>query len=284
MANRLTVTFIDVGTGDSILIESENSKGQILYALVDCNDTADEQSSLLFLKRLLQRRNVLFTRPVRIFRFVLVTHTHADHCSGISRILRTFGCDYLLYSGSSNRNDPQLAQIFRYRRRRGTRLGAIQPVRRGLNLSHVPFGAVRLAALWPSQNFRGTENDHSVVLTLTLKKVTFVLTGDVSAARALAFARMLNRRIRVFQVPHHGAINGTFDNGGNTPWVTHFSKMGAPDYLAISCHRIPYGHPDIAVLNAFTASVPTASIRRTDQHYHLVFETNGTNVRSYYTH
>jgi beta-lactamase superfamily II metal-dependent hydrolase len=283
MPDRLAITFIDVGFGSSIFLECEEANGNRVYALVDCNDSSNEWNALLFVKRFFQRNNIDFGRPHRAFSFVLVTHTHADHIAGIGRMVRTFGCDFLLYSESSSTSDLQLAKLLQYRKRPRARLGAIQPVRAGLPLAHIPFGPAVMTVLWPPQNFRGVENDHSVVLSVRLGQVAFVLTGDVSAARFTQFITAVGADTKVFQVPHHGAHDGTFDNG-NTPWVTHFANIGTFPFLAISCHRVPHQHPDPTVISKLTASLSPAPIRRTDKHFHLKFETDGTNVVSYYTH
>lgn len=285
MATRLAVTFIDVGSGDSILIEAEDADDNRAFALVDCNDTVHEKSSELFLKRFFERKSIPYRRPApRVLRFVLLTHTDADHASGVPRIIRTFGCDFFLYSESSNAAEAELAQIIRYHKRPAPRLGAIETVRQGSALSHIPFCGVDLSVLWPERNFHGSENDHSVVLSLALGKVTFVLTGDVSADRARQFVSLIPSTTELFQVPHHGAADGTFDRRKGTPWVNYFSQRYEPQFLAISCHTSPYGHPEPRVINLLNSSLGGSEIRRTDLHYHLTFETDGSVVRSYYTH
>ncbi len=286
MPQRLAITFLDVGWGDSILIEAEDARSNCYYALVDSNDTLNQPSSLLFLKRFFERKGVSYRRPEpRVFRFVLLTHAHADHASGLPRLLREFGAEYLLYSSSSSPRDPFLAQILRYCRRRGARLGATEAVYHGKSLRHIPFGPVSLSVLWPECGFSDSnENNHSVVLALTLKKITFVITGDINADLAPRIVRHIPANTKVFQVPHHGAENGTFDASGATPWINHFVQGSIPDHFALSCHPRPHNHPHGAVINELTNQLPSAAIRRTDRDYHLKFETDGATVTTYYTH
>jgi len=148
---------------------------------------------------------------------------------------------------------------------------------------------VTVAALWPDPGFVHTdENNHSIVLALTLNKVSFVLTGDATADVWPQIVPRLPARTKVFQVPHHGALNGTFDRGGTTPWVTHFAAGTAPGRFAVSCHPEPYGHPHVNVVTAlsgrFTRPHGRSVIHRTDLDYQIRFETDGSKVRSYYTH
>jgi hypothetical protein len=51
----LSATLVDVGWGDSILIESVEDAGTRHFGLVDCNDYETERSSLIFVKRYLER-------------------------------------------------------------------------------------------------------------------------------------------------------------------------------------------------------------------------------------
>jgi len=52
--SELSITLIDVGWGDSILVESVTEAGERHFGLVDCNDTSVSRSSFLFVKRHLE--------------------------------------------------------------------------------------------------------------------------------------------------------------------------------------------------------------------------------------
>ncbi|NLE04889.1 MAG: hypothetical protein GX638_08820, partial [Crenarchaeota archaeon] len=67
---------------------------------------------------------------------------------------------------------------------------------------------------------------------------------------------------------HHGSINGTFD--GNKPaWIDYCKDAS----LGISSHIRPYKHPDPEVIEFLKEQ--NAKFFRTDEHYHLTFETQG---------
>jgi hypothetical protein len=52
----LNVTLIDVGWGDSILLESIDSNDNSYYALIDSNDSTNFRSSYIFLKKYLVKK------------------------------------------------------------------------------------------------------------------------------------------------------------------------------------------------------------------------------------
>lgn len=54
----LRVTVIDVGWGDSLLLEADNSSGPY-YALIDSNDTSTLRSSYIYVKRFFEKRKLL---------------------------------------------------------------------------------------------------------------------------------------------------------------------------------------------------------------------------------
>jgi beta-lactamase superfamily II metal-dependent hydrolase len=279
---RLAITLIDVGWGDSVLVEADDNRGTY-YGLVDSNDTMHTRSSYIFLKRFFERAGKSTSRPHTTFEFVLLTHAHADHAEGLPRIIREFGAKRFLHP-SSNAH-PLLAQILRYQRRRHSRLGQTQSINRTTNLTQISFGAVRLNGLWPPPaTIDPDENNNSIVLALTLGDVSFVLTGDATAEVWPKIVPNLPRNTRVFQVPHHGARNGTFDSTNATPWLSHFQGQKVNLHVAMSSHTRPHRHPHQDVINVLNATIPAIESFRTDVHYHIRFETNGKDVRVHYSH
>jgi beta-lactamase superfamily II metal-dependent hydrolase len=139
------------------------------------------------------------------------------------------------------------------------------------------FGPATVEVLWPPPGYLATnENHHSVVLSVNLGSVTFVLTGDAEADVWSRIVRKLPTRIHVFQVPHHGAYNSLFTTTGATPWLNHFVSGGRTPHMAMSSHIVPHSHPDPSVVAELDRNGITYN--RTDENYHITFETNGTRV------
>ena len=52
---ELAVTIIDVGWGDSIMVESRDDAGDRRFGLIDCNDYERQRTALPFVKRYFER-------------------------------------------------------------------------------------------------------------------------------------------------------------------------------------------------------------------------------------
>jgi beta-lactamase superfamily II metal-dependent hydrolase len=282
----LRVTLIDVGWGDSIFLESVDRAGVQRYALIDSNDTPGVKASFTFLKRFFERQaartGAPFALPVPanqpLFDWVLLTHAHADHGQGLKRILKEFGAKRFLYT---NRLNPPvfLASLLRYART-SARVHHYQEIDDRI----VPFrfGSATVGVLWPPYGYASTArnvNNTSAVLNITLGDVTVVLTGDAEADVWTHLSANLPASTRVFKVPHHGSTTGVFTSGLQTPWL---NQISANVILALSSHVTPYGHPDPQVENVFQAR--GKQVYRTDYHYHITLETDGTTLSTCYSH
>ena len=279
---RLSVTLIDVGWGDSILVESVDDGGERHFALVDCNDYETERSSLVFVKRFFDRALIDFEANRPNFEWVLLTHGHADHARGIKRMLSTFGTRHFWYPKSVA--STTFGALLSYANR-SDRVQHHQSIDTTKVLDpSINFGPVSLAVLWPDHDQVDTsnENNNSVVLAMTLGDVTLVMTGDAEAENWPTIAPRLPATLRVFQVPHHGGRNGLFDPADDSPWLDHLSSAAVPPRMALSSHIRPHGHPHPDVVNALTGA--DFDVFRTDMQSHLTFSTDGTTVDVQYSH
>lgn len=269
---KLSVTLIDVGWGDSILIESEDANGDSHFALVDCNDSKYEQSSYLFVKRFFERREIDFEDVKPNFEWVMLTHGHADHARGLKQMLRKFGTRNFWYPKSVPSTTYGTLLSYANRSSNVRQHQAIDSSK--LLNPAIDFGGVTLEVLWPDHDAIDTriENNNSIVLALTLGEVTFVLTGDAEAENWDVINGRLPDTVRAIQVPHHGGRNGIFDGASHTPWLDHLAPS-APR-LALSSHIRPHGHPHPDVVAEIAARGLEAF--RTDEHYHVTFTTDGT--------
>lgn len=277
-ADVLRVTLIDVGWGDSILLEAKDEQGDSHYALIDSNDTANIRSSYIFLKRFFEREIPGINLPTQdpLFDWVLLTHAHADHGQGLKRLLREFGTHQFWYPKSNSRA-VYFTDLLRYARR-SSNVRHHQAVDKTKQPGS--FGKVAMEFLWPPHNhLPPNENNNSVVMSLTLGDVAFVLTGDAESDVWRTLAPQIPNETVFFKVPHHGSDDAMFDSAGNTPWLT---QLGGNAQLGISSHVRPFSHPSSSVVRLLNNSGKT--YYRTDKHYHITVATDGQNIRTKYSH
>ncbi len=272
----LDVIFIDVGWGDSILIEHEDNQGNKHFGLVDSNDSSESLSSYTFIKQHFEQKEISLGRKPA-FDFVLLTHWHTDHYSGLKRIIKKFGTKYFWYPKSWTDN---MAILLKYARR-STRIETHEAV----NLDKIPpkFGDVTLKFHWPPYKAVGPYDDNpnntSVVMEMDYSRVRMMLTGDCHAEN---WNRIMQNttpvRLRVFQAPHHGAKNGMFYRGG-TPWLDFIRKRTK---IALSSHIHPHKHPNEDVIKELDNQ--NRRHYRTDEHYHLTFEVRNGKLSTKWSH
>ncbi len=273
--SKLRVIMLDVGWGDSILIESEDSQGKLHYALVDSNDTTSNRFTLNFLKRRLQTLGIDYRDQKPFLDFVLLTHGHADHGQGLKAVMQEFGTKQFWYSKSTNWSSMGSLLSFAKRSSNVVHHQAIDD-----NRILPDLGDVKIDVLWPIYRnpSEHDENNNSVVMTLTLDDTTFLLSGDAEKEVWQYIASQIPANTAYFKVPHHGSVNGSFD-GANPAWLQNCPALAM---LGISCHVGRFGHPHQEVIDLFESH--GRYYLRTDEHYHLVFETDGQNTQSFYHH
>jgi competence protein ComEC len=72
----ITITFKDVGQGDSIIIEWEN-EGKNKIAIIDCKKAYGKNPVLEYIK----------TKGTKEIAFLLLSHPHLDHFSGFTELI-----------------------------------------------------------------------------------------------------------------------------------------------------------------------------------------------------
>lgn len=275
------MTLIDVGWGDSILIESQDNHGKYFYALIDSNDTIYFRSSFIFIKKFFERKKIQPHSDKPLFEFVLLTHAHSDHGQGLKGIIKAYGTKRFWYPKSLTEDgvNVNLAKLIRYSNRCKNKVQHHQAVDNTKILKKL--GDVEMKILWPNYDEidrkNENENNNSVVLLLRLNNVSFVLTGDAEAEVWHQISDKIPKNTRFFKVPHHGSVNGTFDGNKKARWLYDCPKTA---YLGISSHIKPFNHPAKKVVNL----LKNRSCFRTDMHYHTTFSTYGSKVEVKYSH
>lgn len=256
----LRVTLLDVGQGESVLVETPAGA-----VLVDAGG-APFGSRFDIGGRVVAP--ALWARGIRRLLALVVTHGDPDHVGGAMAVMRDFA-PRELWVGIDVPGHAPTAALAREAAGRGVRV-----VHRRAGEALV-LGPVRLRVLHPAEpgwERRRVRNDDSVVLELTVGDVAVLLTGDIGAAiedGLVGRAGLLGpARTRVLKAAHHGS---------RTSSSAALVAGWPPQVVLVSCGRgNTFGHPSPEVLTR--ASRVGARVLRTDRHGQITIETDGAGV------
>ena len=257
----LTVTFLDVGTGDAILVQAPGNHN----LLIDGGGTYDGRFDVG--ARVVAP--VLWDRHIRQFDLVALTHTHPNHARGLVSLMRLFPTEHLLTNGTPMQKG-YLRDILAAGESWNTRHHRVPGGRREWH-----WGDLRLTVLSPpgaAEQARTTwnpksENDRSLVMLLQYGEVRILLTGDIQhATESWLLAHRAELHADVMQVPHHGSKTST-----QPDFVRHVRPRDG--IISLGAGN-PYGHPHPGVLK--TLREQNVRVWRTDIHGAVTVSTDGS--------
>jgi len=237
----LRVTFLDVGQGDSVLVEAPGAA-----VLVDEGPPeADVAGQLRHL-------------GVRSLTAIVLTHPERDHIGGAARVLDRLAVGTLLEPGIEAPTPYRDAALDEARRR------AVQVV--VIHAGEVfRVGKLRLRILWPDDPGLPSENpnEHAVVALASYGATDVLLTAD---AESDVTSQLQLRPVEVMKVAHHGSED---------PGLPDLLRVLRPRLAVISvgAHN-DYDHPRPETMAAL-AAVPGLETLRTDENGRIVVESDG---------
>ena len=263
-SHLLTVTFLDVGTGDAILVQAPGNHN----LLVDGGGTYDGRFDVG--ARVVAP--VLWDRHIRHFDLVALTHPHPNHARGLVSLMRLFPTEHLLTNGSPMQNG-YLRDILtageKWNTRHHTAPGGRREWQWGdlrLTVLSPPSAAEQARTLWNPKS----ENDRSLVMLLQYGEVRILLTGDIQhATEGWLLAHRDDLQADVMQVAHHGSKTSTHPD-----FVRHVRPRDG--IISLGAGN-PYGHPHPGVLK--TLHEQKVRVWRTDIHGAVTLSTDGSTYR-----
>ena len=244
---RLHVTFLDVGQGDAILIQTPDGKRLLV----------DGGPDPTLLPAALARRLAPWERTLDL---VALTHPDEDHMAGLLPILRGYRVGLILDTRIPRETPTGQAWLELVAPLRAT-MHHTPPTtpdasRLAFDVSCLEYptpgtlldlgSGARLQVLHPPEALlQGTpsdDNNNSLVLRLAYGRVSFLLTGDLGLEGEAYLLRQedLPLQSTVLKVSHHGAKEGT---------TARFLEAVRPQLAVISAGRgNRFGHPSAEVL------------------------------------
>jgi len=251
-SDNLKVSFIDVGYGDSILIQDETG----FDVLIDGGSPLGGTKVIGYLQ----------DQGVDEIDVMVATHAHKDHIGGLTEILQQtdIPVHQILYNGDSGDTETWVDFAEAVNNRKLT-----------LTPAHFPmtytWGTSTAYILNPAPNLVETnqvddvQNAKSVAIMLDHVKVEFLFTGDIGASGELALISRANSiSAKILKVSHHGS-----DDSSNATFLAAVSPYEA----IISVGDNPSGYPHEETLDRLQSV--GARIWRTDQSGTIVVLSDG---------
>ncbi len=253
---RLSVSFLDVGQGDAILITTP--AGQ--HILVDGGPSPEEVclevgEALPFWERSID--------------LVILTHAHDDHVTGLVEVLRRYQVGQVMspeFPSTSNAYSEWLSVI---------EDNSIPYIRAQAGQTIDLGGGATLEVLHPPAEFlEGTESDidnNGVILRLEMGEVSFLLTADLfMEGEQYLIDQGVELRSTVLKVGHHGSSTSTSSG---------FLAAVNPQVAVISAGADnPFGHPSAEVMARLTERLGQDSIYLTAERGTITLTTDGTGL------
>ena len=238
----LRFTFLDVGHGDSILVEFPGREKMMIDGGGLPVGTFDVGENVV--------SPFLWDKGIRRIGTIVLSHPHPDHRNGLAAVARNFRVREFWEAapGASDAGAAMLRRALGSARHRLLKPGDERTI-----------GGVRVEVLAPAEDDpirAGTENERSLVLRLTYGRTVFLLTGDIDAdaeRRLVGSGRDL--RATVLKSPHHGSRSSS---------SKEFLDAVSPEIVVISVGRDNrYGLPDADVVARYDRR--GARVLRTDR-------------------
>jgi len=253
---QLHVSFLDVGQGDAILVQTPTGQNILIDGGPGTRDVTLE----------LGRKLPYWQRTLDA---VILTQPQSDHLTGLLGVLERYNVKEVIDTEgrSSSAVFRQWQGIIAVRGIPHQTASAGQRIDFGrgvvLDILHPPPG--------PPDGVRGDVNNNSLVARLGWGKVSFLFTGDIGSEAEAELTRLgTNLETTVLKVSHHGSRTST---------TSRFLALVAPKAAVISAGRDnQFGHPNPEVVDRLVQHLGPENVYLTADRGTIEFVTDGNRL------
>jgi competence protein ComEC len=225
-APLIKVLFLNVGQGDSILVQAPNGTTLLVDGGKD--------------RELLRELGTVLPFSKSHIDIVIATHPDADHIGGLPFLFPYYTIGSFFYTGAESETDIDSITKYIFQKNSTQTKEIDMPQRIVLDAESGVYADI----LFPDRKTTNWEtNSASVVVRIVYNKISILLTGDlpVSGEEYLVSNYGNSLQSTVLKLGHHGS---------RTSSAPVFLKTVQPEYTIVSAGRDnDYGHPHAEVLD-----------------------------------
>lgn len=245
------IHFINVGQGDSILIESNNYK-----ILIDGGPNSARDTLISYLKKY----------KIKKLDYLIASHPHGDHIGSMDDIVNNFYIEEFIMPKILT-TDKNFSNLVKALKSKGLTIKNINDNLK-IQLSKDNY----IDFIWAGDISDDNLNNHSIVIKYVNKNTSFLFTGDIEKeVENILLSSNKSLESTVLKVAHHGS---------KTSSSKAFLSKVNPRIAVISCGMgNDFGHPHKATLKALENL--NSKILRTDINGNIIIKTNGDTLMKY---
>lgn len=258
----LEISFMDVGQGDGILMQTKEVTITVDGGSSDVTEVG-KYRIIPFLK----------SKGIRKIDYAIVSHWDSDHISGLKELLQQQGNDQInienLILSKTDLLDGEYIELTHLAEKAKTKVFTIKQG------DIMKFGKLKIVCIHPGKDFSATDrNEYSNILKVDYGDFKMLLTGDVGTETEPYFIDSLEDKYTVLKVPHHGSKYSASEE---------FLRKITPKYAIISAGvSNSYGHPHQELIERLQKQ--GIDIYCTKERGQVILKTNGSsmNLWSYF--
>ncbi|WP_164668552.1 DNA internalization-related competence protein ComEC/Rec2 [Virgibacillus doumboii] len=247
-----TITMLDIGQGDAIVVELPYRKGVILIDAGAKMSFGDSEATDQVYKQIIGP--YLFSRGIRKIDALIISHEDTDHMGSLPYLLGDIGVQKMFVSNYYDFNEQHAAIV----NTSNMQIERVSPNQ------EIVIGGHPFMVLSPDRDKQST-NENSLVLFTSFGGLSWLFTGDIGKdTETELLSAYPDLMVDVLKVAHHGSNSST---------DKQFLKQIRPVYglISVGINNV-YGHPHQEVVTSLKEM--GIEILRTDKHGAIQFHFN----------
>jgi competence protein ComEC len=200
---NLRVTFLDVGQGNSALIQFPGAKRLLLDGGGFASGAFDTGNMIV--------APYLFHSKIHRIDYLVLSHPHPDHMNGLNFIAEHFNPGEFWYNGQRTKT-PEFIKLMETIKRDDIKIMLPDDLSKGIEVNGVkveafhPIHSVESKEAYSSKEDSGT-NNNSLVIKITYKGKSFLFPGDIQSQGEHTLVSDVGAQLKsdILLVPHHGS-------------------------------------------------------------------------------